>query len=70
MLVKEKEIVLKNGQKCLLRSPKPEEAQEMLDFLKTCAFETKFLLRYPEEVTVLLFSEKENTELFFKTELV
>lgn len=68
MLVKEKEIVLKNGQKCLLRSPKPEEAQEMLDFLKTCAFETKFLLRYPEEVTETFEQEALFLEAMNKSE--
>lgn len=44
-----KKIQLKNGRTAVFRSPAPEDAQEMLDFLKTAAGETEFLIRYPEE---------------------
>lgn len=49
MLYPEKTIILKNGQTAVLRSPAPEDAKEMLDFLKAAAGETEFLIRYPEE---------------------
>lgn len=49
MLFQEKTIPLKNGQTATLRSPTPADGREMLDFLKTTAGETEFLLRYPEE---------------------
>lgn len=49
MLFKEKNIQLKNQKEALLRSPMMTDKKEMLDYLKTCAFETHFLLRYGEE---------------------
>lgn len=49
MLFQEKYITLKNGKEALLRSPSAADAEEMLDYLKTCAAETEFILRYPEE---------------------
>ena len=59
MRFKEKEIVLKDGTKCILRSPNEDDAKEMIDFLKTIAEETYFLSRYPEEVITDLDKEKE-----------
>lgn len=57
MIFREKEILLKDGRKCLLRSPRVEDAEGMLDFLKTVAGETEFILRYPEEVTLTIEQE-------------
>ncbi len=51
MFYNDKEIILKDGKKCLLRSPKVKDAEEMLEYLKICASETEFILRYPEECT-------------------
>lgn len=62
MRFKEKEIVLKDGTKCILRSPNEDDAKEMIDFLKTIAEETYFLSRYPEEVITDLDKEKEITQ--------
>lgn len=45
----EKEIILKDGKKCLFRNPKVEDAKEMNEFLKIVASETNFILRCPEE---------------------
>jgi RimJ/RimL family protein N-acetyltransferase len=59
MIAKEKKIILKNGKNCLLRSPKVEEAEEMLEYLRTCATETDFILRYPEEVTLTVEQEEQ-----------
>lgn len=44
-----KKIILKNGKIVFFRSPMPLDASKMVDFLKTCASETLFILRYPEE---------------------
>lgn len=51
MLFAEKEITLRDGRRALLRSPLVSDAAEMLDFLKCCAAETEFIIRYPEECT-------------------
>ena len=52
MVFQEKEALLTNGKICLLKSPGPEDAQRMLDYLKQTAAETHFMLRLPEEVTM------------------
>ena len=51
MLFPEKSVVLKNGQTAVLRSPRVEEAAEMLEYLRDVAEETHFILREPEECT-------------------
>ncbi len=40
---------LKDGRKALLRSPKEEDAESTLEYLRISAGETEFILRYPEE---------------------
>lgn len=54
-----KEILLKDGKKCILRSPELADAQDMIDFLRQTSGETDFLVRYPEEVTLTLETECE-----------
>lgn len=49
MIINDIEFELKNGQKALIRSPKDEDIQGMLDYLYISSGETDFLLRYPEE---------------------
>ena len=49
MIIKEIEFALKDGRKALLRSPKDEDIQGMLDYLYQSAGETEFIIRYPEE---------------------
>lgn len=49
MLYDAKEITLKNGKTATFRSPLPSDSLKMLAYLKTCAAETDFILRYPEE---------------------
>ena len=49
MVVKEFEFTLKDGRKAVIRSPKDEDIQGMLDYLYISAGETEFILRYPEE---------------------
>ena len=59
MLVQEKLFLLKDDTEVLLKSPKPQDAAAMLEFLKQTSGETEFLIRYPEEVTFTLEDEKE-----------
>ena len=40
---------LKDGRKALLRSPKEEDAESTLEYLRISASETNYILRYPEE---------------------
>ena len=49
MIYESKIIQLKNGTTAVFRSPKCEDATEMLEYLRTTAMETEFLIRYPEE---------------------
>lgn len=49
MYYPERKIALKNGKEALFRSPSPEDAALMMDFLKNVSGETEFLLRCPEE---------------------
>lgn len=49
MIYPEKKILLKNGKEALFRSPRVEDAVPMMNFLRTSAGETEFILRYPEE---------------------
>ena len=59
MRFEEKEIVLKDGRKCILKPNSPEYAADMIDYLKITSNETEFLLRYPDEVNFTLEGEKE-----------
>ena len=49
MIIREFDFTLKDGRKALIRSPKEEDIQGMLDYLYQLAKETDFLLRDPEE---------------------
>ena len=49
MMIRDIEFTLKDGRKALIRSPKDEDIQGMLDYLYISAGETEFILRYPEE---------------------
>lgn len=42
-------FVLKDSRACLIRSPREEDIQGVLDYLYQSAKETEFVLRYPEE---------------------
>jgi RimJ/RimL family protein N-acetyltransferase len=57
VLFPEKTITLKNGKTAILRSPKPEEAAEMLEYLRDVSGETHFVLREVEECTETLEQE-------------
>lgn len=47
-----REITLRDGTRCLLRSAEESDAPAMLEHRRITAGETEFLLRYPEEVTM------------------
>ena len=49
MIIHDIEFIMKDGRKALIRSPKDEDIQGMLDYLYISAGETEFILRYPEE---------------------
>ena len=55
----EREIILKDGRKCVLRPTGPDLAAEMIEYMKVTAAETPWLLRYPDEVSYTLESERE-----------
>lgn len=53
----EKEIILKNGKACILRSAAADDAREMLDAFLTAHAETDFLRTYPDENTMTVEDE-------------
>ena len=56
MRFEDREIVLKDGRKCILRPTSPEYADQMIEYLKKTSAETPFLLRNPDEVGFTLES--------------
>ena len=61
MKIETKQIQLNDGRTALLRTPMPEDATALLEYLRVTAGETDFLIRYPEECTMTL--EQEETYL-------
>ena len=49
MMIKDVSFTLRDGRQALLRSPREEDIQGVLDYLRISAGETEFILRYPEE---------------------
>ena len=49
MVIRDIEFTTKDGRKAVIRSPRDEDIQGMLDYLYQSAGETEFILRYPEE---------------------
>ena len=49
MLIPDIAFTLKDGRQALLRCPKEEDIEGTLDYLRTTAAETEFILRTPEE---------------------
>lgn len=58
MNYEKKEIQIKNGAMAILRSPTEEDAASILEYMRTTAGETPFLIRYPEECTLTLEQEQ------------
>ncbi|HCW52622.1 MAG TPA: GNAT family N-acetyltransferase [Clostridium sp.] len=53
----DKEVMLKDGTKCVLRSPNEDDAEKMIEYLRMTSRETYFMIRYPEEVTTTIEGE-------------
>ncbi|MGN0505638.1 MAG: GNAT family N-acetyltransferase [Lachnospiraceae bacterium] len=58
MIFEEKKINLKNGKTAVLKTPCVEDAEKMLNYIKTACGETEFLLRYPEEWDISVEKEE------------
>ncbi|MGL5693927.1 MAG: GNAT family N-acetyltransferase [Peptostreptococcaceae bacterium] len=59
MEYKIKEMILKDGSKCILKSPNENDAKQLINYLKITSEETHFLIRYPEEIQITIEEEKE-----------
>ena len=62
MRYKENYIVLKDGTKCLLRSPDKQDAAVMLQYMEITSGETHYMARYPEEIQMTEAREAELLE--------
>ena len=49
MIVEDKPITLKDGRTAILKSPCVEDAEKLLNYIKTSCGATEYLARYPEE---------------------
>lgn len=58
MIIEEKYIRLKNGRNALLCSPRPDDAETLIDFLKKTSAETDFLLRGTEDNVMSIDDER------------
>lgn len=58
MRIQNQTITLKDGRPCILRNPHPEDAADLIEYMKVTAGETRFILRYPEEVTMTVQQEE------------
>lgn len=68
MIFTEKKVVLKDGTKCILRSPNDKDAESMIEYLKITSDETYFMVRYPEEITMKVEDEKESINYTINSE--
>lgn len=46
-------VRLKDGRSAIIRNAEPEDAEELIDYLKVTTAETPFLLRNPEEINFM-----------------
>lgn len=59
MKLEAKKFTLKDGTEGILRSVEPDDAKEMIEYLKDVSGETDFLIRYPEECKFTVEQERE-----------
>ena len=59
MEYKSKEILLKNGTPCILKSPGPEDAAAILELMRKTSEETNYMARYADEINISLLQEEE-----------
>lgn len=57
MEYKLREIILRNGQICLLKSPTENDARDILEHLKQTSAETDYMARYEDEITMTIEQE-------------
>lgn len=50
MVYEEKSFKLKDGRDAMFRSPREEDAEEMLQFIIKASGETEYMMKYPEEL--------------------
>lgn len=62
MIFEKKELILKNGQTCILRPVEVKDAEAMIQYLRIVSAETPFLLRNEDEVTYTVASEEQLLE--------
>ena len=53
-----KNVALRDGTVCRLRSPAPADAQAMLDYLRLTSGETPYMIRFPDEVDLTAEQER------------
>lgn len=67
MRYKQKEILLKNGLSCIIKSPGPEDAIPMLQLMRTVSDETDFLARYSDEIDITVSQEQQFLHNYLKS---
>lgn len=60
MIYAETEIKLKSGCTAVVRNARPEDAKQMIEYLRTVSGESPFLLREPVEVNFTVEKERSN----------
>lgn len=58
MEYKPKEVLLKNGISCVMKSPGPNDAQAILRFMRITAGETNYMARYEDEINTPIHQEQ------------
>lgn len=67
MKFESRSVILKNGQDCILKSPEPRDAEEVLGVLRKTSGETYFMARYEDEITLSFEEEKKYLENVLKS---
>ena len=62
MVLDTREIILKDGRTCILRSPRKDDGAALLDYMIQCNGETEFVLSYPDEFTITAEEEGDFVE--------
>ena len=62
MIIEPREITLKDGRTCVVRTPRKEDGKAVLDYMIQCNGETEFVLRYPDEFNMTAEQEGEFLE--------
>ena len=68
MRIEKKEVTLKDGRTCVLRSPELSDAEQLAAYVKAVSSETDFTIRYPEEADIPVEQEKFFLQHFMESE--